>query len=151
MIARPGKIPIHGISTQYSLESTSIRPQEGIGGGRPIPRKERPASAKMLPAIISVETTTTGPRQFGNKWPMRILKSDWPKALAPNTNSLPRIEITWPRTIRATPGQPTNPKAAKITTSLGFSKTAKIPIVSNRLGKAKKVFKKIWKISSSLS
>src|SRR5690606_30285798 len=65
-ISRPGNRAIHQAKAKVSLPAVSMLPQLGVGGCTPSPRKLRPPSTRIAPAIPSVAVTSTGGRAPGS-------------------------------------------------------------------------------------
>ena len=76
-------------------------PQEGVGGWVPKPKKDRPASATMAPAMPNVAWTMTGPRTLGTRWRVMMRLASAPRARAAWTNSNSLSAKTCPLTRRA--------------------------------------------------
>jgi len=57
MIAIPGQKLNHQAVARYILPSPTIKPQAGVGGGIPTPKKLKDDSSKMTNAVWSVIRT----------------------------------------------------------------------------------------------
>ena len=79
-IATPGNTVIHQAIPSVDLDSIRILPQLGVGGCTPNPRKLKPDSIKIAPAIPRVAFTNTGPTALGIKCLLMILKLEAPSA-----------------------------------------------------------------------
>src|ERR1700750_3369618 len=104
VIRRPRgvKTRTHQYPSWYQpVASLIIDPQSAVGGGTPTPRNDSDASATIASGISNVAYTMTWAITFGRMSTNMIRHGPAPSALAASMNSLPFIEITWPRTIRA--------------------------------------------------
>src|SRR5437588_96520 len=99
-IAMPGMIASHGAVAMRSWPSAISVPQDALGGCTPAPRKERPASVRMLFAMISAKKTRIEDATFGSS-SVNITRSGFaPWAVAASTNSFSRSDRIWPRSGR---------------------------------------------------
>ena len=113
-MAVPGKIAQWGAKSRLSLASKRMRPQVGMSGGKPRPRKDSDDSAMIAAATSMVPATMTGPRALGRMWRMTWRKGRAPRLRAASTNSFSRRDRNWARTSRATGIQRRPPITATI-------------------------------------
>lgn len=66
MMLAPGIKHTHGACRKTLRPSYTIKPQEGVGGLGPKPKKLSDASAKIASPSLKVHNTTSGPEMFGN-------------------------------------------------------------------------------------
>ena len=113
-----------------------MRPQVGVGGGTPMPRKLRPASRRIVPEVLSAAITMSVGATFGSTWRSEDAAVAGPHARARRrTKSRSRSDSVSLRTTRATPVQLTRPITTKIVHTLGRS-TATSATASSRPGNA---------------
>ena len=65
-MARPENTVVQGAVATWAAPSAIMLPQEGRGGGTPIPRYERPASSSTTLPSPSAEETMIGAAAFGS-------------------------------------------------------------------------------------
>ncbi len=111
-----------------------MRPQLGVGGGTPSPRKLRAASSSSVPEVPSAAITmmigsTLGRMCRAISWPEGA-----PSARAPKTKSRFDIVSVSARTTRAICVHDTSPITSKIVSRLGLS-TATSAIANKSAGK----------------
>src|SRR2546423_14925101 len=78
-----------------------MAPQDGVGEGRPRPKKLRKASKRTAAGMAKVACTMIGPRALGKMWRSKSEKSRAPAIRAGSKNSLFRQGRDWARTQRA--------------------------------------------------
>src|SRR5882724_12085616 len=101
----PGKIAIQEAVSKNRMPSTdSIRPQDGAGGGTPIPRKLREASTRIAPLSPADATTMYGAMTFGRMCRSMMLQLAQPTACAASTKRLSLMDKTAERMIRFVSG-----------------------------------------------
>jgi hypothetical protein len=96
-IAMPGMIANQGAVTIRDWPSAINVPHEGFGGWTPAPRKESPASVRMLLAMISAKNTSTDDAMFGSSSLNMTRCGLAPCAVAASTNSFSRRDRISPR------------------------------------------------------
>ncbi len=79
---RAGNSSTWGAEDRAERPESIITPQEMVGGRRPIPRKDRAASAPMKPPRLIMETTITGPIALGRMCERTTRKGPAPSARA---------------------------------------------------------------------
>src|SRR5262245_20199685 len=127
-----------GASKRCWLPLRSMLPQLGLGGGSPRPRKLRPASARMTPAIPTVAWTMTGPAMLGRRWRTRMRSELAPAARAESTNSSSRERRIWARDSLAYPTHPMRHSASTRFPSPG-PRTATREMARRMFGKASRM------------
>jgi len=80
----------------------TIPPQLGIGGCAPIPKKLSPLSIKIALAKFAAERTISGAMVIGRMWLSNNLVFEKPNTVPACTNSSSFVDLTNPRTKRAT-------------------------------------------------
>src|SRR6185503_2028082 len=101
VIASPGIRETHHASAMRPRPSETIRPQVGVGGGMPAPRKLSAASAKITTPMLSVSRTMNVLSTFGRMCVSIMRTSEHPRTLARATKSRCFKASTSPRMIRA--------------------------------------------------
>ena len=134
-MARPGNVEIHQAFSKSLRPSATIEPQEGVGGWRPNPKKDNPASRTITFPMPSVAATITGAKVFGITWRKMMRSRVNPRARAASMNSRSRRLSTSPRTIRVVPGHWVKPRTAMIKKIDDCSKRATMVMSSTRRGK----------------
>src|SRR5205823_10669065 len=89
-IAIPGMIASQGAVWIRLWPSAISVPQDGFGGCTPAPRNERPASVRMLFAMINAKNTRTEDAMFGRSSLNMTRKPPAPCAVAASMNSFSR-------------------------------------------------------------
>src|SRR5665811_311164 len=64
--ARPGNVIIHHAFWMFSCPRARSIPQSGVSGGRPRPRKLKPAPVRMASATLTEKMMATDGMTFGN-------------------------------------------------------------------------------------
>ena len=85
----------------YCRPPESMAPHSGLGGWMPSPIKESPAAFRIAEATPSVDWTMIGAMLLGMMCFRMMRRSELPTDRAASTNSMPRMESTDPRTMRA--------------------------------------------------
>jgi len=114
------------------------RPQLGVGGAMPMPRKERAASAPMAPGIRMVVRTVIVAARLGRISPPRMRPGEAPNERAAVTKLRCLSDMVWPRAIRAIEGQPKTPMMRIMKRALGKVEGTRADraIMKTRAGKA---------------
>ena len=100
-MARPGKMEIHQACSMRPRPSSTITPQEGVGGGIPTPMKLSDASSTITKPTCKVANTKIDGARFGSRWGHMIVRLEHPATRARATNSCCfRLRVS-PRTSRA--------------------------------------------------
>ena len=86
VIAIPGQNMIQGFRVISSRPPLMMLPHVGVPRSTPTPRKERPASARIAPAVRKLAYTMIGATMFGRIWRARIRHVGTPTARAASTN-----------------------------------------------------------------
>ena len=84
-MAIPGNVAIHGACTNASRPVAIMLPQDGAGGGTPIPRKESPDSNVIAFPTANAAATITGVAELGSRWRQKSRWRDRPIARAAST------------------------------------------------------------------
>ena len=83
------------------MPSAIIRPQAGLGGGTPTPRKDSDASVTITTPSISVASTMAELMTLGRMWRHMISDFEQPATMASRTNSRCFSDRTSPLMTRA--------------------------------------------------
>ena len=97
----PGTIARYGAVMIRETPSSSIVPQDGVGGCTPAPRNESAASSRIALATISGKKTSSSVIVFGRISRNMIRSEPMPCGRAASTNSFSRSASTSPRIGRA--------------------------------------------------
>ena len=113
------------------------RPQDGVGGATPTPRKDRAASAVILPGIAIVVKTMMVATRLGRTWVIRTWPWEAPMAREAPTKVRPRRASVRLRRTRAVEGHPRIPMMRIMTSTRGAvaGMIAEIAIMKTRCGK----------------
>jgi hypothetical protein len=111
-----------------------MRPQLGVGGGTPRPRKLRAASSSKMSEVLSAAITTMIGKTLGRMCSAINRRDGAPSAWAPTTKSRLDIDRVSARTTRAIEVHETNPITMKIVRRLG-PRTATRAIASSSGGR----------------
>src|SRR5262249_27131970 len=103
-IMTPGMIASHGAVAMRSWPSAIIVPHDAFGGCTPAPRNDKPASVRILLAMISVKKTRIDDAMFGSSSLNITRDALEPWAVAASMNSFSRSDRIWPRSGRPTYG-----------------------------------------------
>ena len=91
----------HQASVSRPRPSEIIRPQVGVGGGMPAPRKDSVASAMITTPMLSVTSTMKVLSTLGRMWVSMMRSGEQPRTSASATKSRCLSASTSPRMMRA--------------------------------------------------
>ena len=113
------------------------RPQDGVGGGTPTPRKDRAASAVILPGMEMVVSTMMVATRLGRTWVVMMCRPPAPMAREAPTKVRARTAMVRERRTRAVEGQPRIPMMRIMTGTRGAvaGMIAEMAIMKTRWGK----------------
>ena len=129
----PGNREMCQASRIYMRAELRMEPHSGAGGSTPRPRKDSPATLRMVVATPSVPCTITGDRALGTIYRRMMWTSEAPTARAASMYYASFTDRTEERTIRANCGIWDTDRAISRLTRLGPSAATRA-MASTRLG-----------------